>query len=76
MYPPPLRFFLFSAFRIILTLQINCVAPSPSSPPGRVGLPSGQTGPQGSISLLPGGGARKEPQEEQAHPSQPKRYSC
>ena len=38
---------------------------------GRVGLSPGQAGSQGDVPLLPGGGARQEPQAEQAHPPQP-----
>jgi hypothetical protein len=39
---------------------------------GRAGLPAGEAGHHGHVQLLPRGGARQEPQEEQAHPSQPK----
>ena len=38
---------------------------------GRVGLTAGQAGSQGDVPLLAGGGARQEPQAEQAHPPQP-----
>ena len=43
--------------------------------PGRAGLLASEAGPQGCGSLLVGGGAREEPQEEQAHPPQPKRHA-
>ena len=45
------------------------------SPPGRAGQPAGQTGIEGHGSLLPGGGARQESEEEQADSAQPWWYS-
>ena len=38
---------------------------------GRPGQSPGQAGAQGHVSLLPGGGARQESEEEQADPPQP-----
>ena len=43
--------------------------------PGRAGLLASEAGSQGCGSLLVGGGACQEPQEEQAHPPQPKRHA-
>ena len=43
--------------------------------PGRAGLLASKAGSKGCGSLLVGGGAREEPQEEQAHTPQPKRHA-
>jgi len=53
----------FKLSRLIYRLMF-CIA-------GRAGLPAGEAGDQRHVQLLPGGGARQEPQEEQAHPPQP-----
>ncbi len=39
---------------------------------GCAGLAASEARHHGHVQFLPGGGARQEPQEEQAHPPQPK----